>query len=94
MRVVAERLNVSIDVVTYVLRTLDVPRRSYKEASNLAFEAKPLSFSIRKGRSLYSQEMMLIGAMLYWAEGYKRETATGVDFANSDPDMAALFSRF
>ena len=32
--------------------------------------------------------------MLYWAEGYKQPKAFGVDFANSDPDMAMLFLEF
>ena len=94
MREVALRLNVSIDAVTYALRKNAVPRRSLKEASRLAFEAKIPSFVIRKSRSVLTREMELIGAMLYWAEGYKRDTASGVDFANSDPDMAALFFRF
>ena len=38
--------------------------------------------------------MDLIGAMLYWAEGYKTGKASGLDFANSDPDMVQLFMRF
>jgi len=94
MREVALRLNVSLDAVTYVLRRSSVPRRSLKEASRLTFEAKAPSFIIRKSRNVLRHEMELIGAMLYWAEGYKRETASGVDFANSDPDMAALFFCF
>lgn len=32
--------------------------------------------------------------MLYWAEGYKAGKQTAIDFANSDPDMAAVFVRF
>src|SRR3989344_3157109 len=80
MRDVALRLNVSLDAVTYVLRRSSVPRRSLKEASRLTFEAKAPSFIIRKSRNVLRHEMELIGAMLYWAEGYKRETASGVDF--------------
>ena len=94
MREVALRLNVSLDAVTYAMRKSAVPRRSLKEASRLAFEAKTPSFAVRKSRNPLRREMELIGAMLYWAEGYKRETASGVDFANSDPDMAALFFHF
>lgn len=94
MRVVADRYGVSIDAVTYVLRKTNIPRRSLKEANHLAFEAKTPSFTIRATRSSYDKTMDLIGAMLYWAEGYKRDTAGGIDFANSDPDMALLFFRF
>lgn len=46
---------------------------------------------------LSKYELLLIGATLYWAEGYNRDT-TGkgheVCFANSSPDMVKLFLRF
>ena len=47
--------------------------------------------------SLSKYELMLIGATLYWAEGYKIEIqkgTPGICFANSDPHMVALFLRF
>ena len=40
---------------------------------------------------------MVIGAMLYWGEGYKgddKNPAKLVDFANSDPDMIKIFLKF
>jgi len=52
-----------------------------------ANEIKPLS----------EYELLLIGATLYWAEGWKRETQGkphGICFANSDPGMVRLFLRF
>ena len=39
----------------------------------------------------------MIGAMLYWGEGYKgsHESPAGlVDFANSDPEMIQMFLKF
>ena len=91
MRAVAEHYGVSIDAVTYVLSKFSVPGRSFSEANRLKFEAKPPSFTVR---AQTNKELEIIGAMLYWAEGYKRETACGIDFANSDPDMALLFLQF
>jgi len=94
MREVAQRFSVSIDAVVYVLRKTRTPRRSFSEASHITFANKKPSFSLRKGNSRSRREMELMGATLYWAEGYKTAKATGIDFANSDPDMAQLFLRF
>lgn len=93
MRAVAERMNVPIGAITYVLRALAVPRRSHHEARRIAFFSKKPSFSMRKA-SRRSPELEAIGAMLYWAEGYKTESAGSVDFANSNPAMVELFIRF
>lgn len=94
MREVANHLKVSIDAVTYVLRKNNVSRRSLREASRLAFEAKAPSFTVKKSSSREEKDLEFAGALLYWAEGYKTEKAHGLDFANSDPDMALLFMRF
>ena len=94
MQEVADRYRVSIDAIVYVLRKTKTPRRSFKEASGVAFQNKKPSFVIRKGISTHRREMNLLGAALYWAEGYKTSKAMGIDFANSDPDMAQLFLRF
>lgn len=94
MRAVANQMSVSIDAVTYVLRRIKVPRRDFKAASRLAYEAKTPTFSIRAGNARRVSELDAVGAMLYWAEGYKRETASGIDFANSDADMSKLFLKF
>ena len=91
MRVVAKHYGVSIDAVVYVLRKIAVPRRSFTEASRIKFEAQQPSFSFRQKPS---KELKMIGTMLYWAEGYKTEKASGVDFANSDPDMVLVFLNF
>jgi len=48
-------------------------------------------------KSISKYELLLIGAALYWAEGWNRDTTGkghGVCFANSNPDMVKLFLRF
>lgn len=48
------------------------------------------------------QELLLVGAVLYWAEGYKRLKIRGgkelmshaISFVNADPAMIAVFLRF
>src|SRR3989344_84414 len=91
MREVAEKYGVSIDAVTYVLRKSTIPRRSFIEANRLVFEKKTASFTLKLKRD---KELETIGAMLYWAEGYKTDKAKGVDFANSNPFMVELFIKF
>src|SRR4030042_301237 len=52
-----------------------------------ADEIKPLS----------KYELLLIGAALYWAEGYNRQDKVPspyISFGNSNPDMVVLFLRF
>lgn len=51
--------------------------------------------------SMDIQTLRIVGAALYWAEGYKREyghskakTSHAVSFANTDPQMVMIFLRF
>lgn len=94
MQKVADYYGISIGAVTYVLRKNKIPRRSFKDANRIVFENKKPSFNVRRGSSTHRREMDLMGAALYWAEGYKTSKAMGIDFANSDPDMAQLFLKF
>jgi len=62
-----------------------IENKKIKKAA--ANEIKPLS----------RYELLLVGATLYWGEGYKRETrgkGHGICFVNSDPDMIKLFISF
>jgi hypothetical protein len=91
MRLVANQYGVSIGAVVYVLRKSNIPRRSFAEANRLRFEVALPSFSLQLKPG---KEFEMMGAMLYWAEGYKQPKAFGIDFANSDPDMALVFLKF
>ena len=42
--------------------------------------------------TISQRELVLIGAALYWSEGFKRDSRLG--FANSDPEMIKLFLRW
>ena len=94
MREIGEYFGVSLDAVTYFMRKHDIARRTTTESNRVQFERKSPSFIVRRSCSVHARDMSLIGAMLYWAEGHKRDTANGIDFANSDPDMAFLFFHF
>ncbi len=49
--------------------------------------------SSREIHSLKHGDLKILGAALYWAEGYKRAKWSAV-FCNSDPDMVKLMMRF
>lgn len=63
---------------------------------------KMQSEGVDKIRNLTKREMMLIGAALYWGEGYKKLavrngkeiTAHNISFTNADPSMVHMFVRF
>lgn len=94
MREIAEKFNVSIDAIVYGMRKQNIPRRSFKETNALLFENKKPSFVRVNNPSKTTKELMLVGAMLYWAEGYKSVKGATVDFANSDSEMIKLFLLF
>lgn len=94
MREIAEKLDVSIDAIVYFMRKNRIPRRSFKETSALLFENKKLSFRENNKLSSAEEKLKLIGLILYWSEGYKTVRSSGIDFANSDADMIAIFVKF
>jgi len=54
------------------------------------------SFS-KKIKPITDYDLLLLGASLYWGEGYKRHSrgcGEHVSFCNSDPDMIKIFLRF
>ena len=91
MSEVAKRLGVSIDSVVYLMRKNKLERRKFTEASKITFQNKPLSFKTKKINSPRDKEQEIAGLMLYWAEGYKSSKSSGIDFANSDPEMIKVF---
>lgn len=52
----------------------------------------------RKIGKIDNRELLLLGAALYWAEGYKRHggkrASPHISFSNSDVDMVRVFLRF
>lgn len=94
MRRVAENLGVSIDAVTYFMRRHKLNRRTLQEDSVIRFKNKPLSYSIKQNLTQELEALRVIGVTLYWGEGYKTEKSSGIDLANSDAVMVAVFVRF
>jgi DNA-binding CsgD family transcriptional regulator len=93
-REIAEKTNTGIDAVYYTLRLLKVARRSHSENSKTRFARKPLSYHIKTSLSQSEELLKTASIMLYWAEGYKVGDMTTIDFANSDPAMALIFTKF
>jgi len=53
--------------------------------------------AIKQISRLSKRDLLLVGASLYWAEGYKRQNGLRtpqLDIANSDPALIAIFLRF
>ncbi|KKR04128.1 MAG: hypothetical protein UT32_C0034G0008 [Parcubacteria group bacterium GW2011_GWC2_39_14] len=75
-----------------------------KNQTNLAQQRALLNRTVATSeiKNLTQKELKLVGAALYWAEGYKRliikngkeRTYHPVSFANSDPNLIKLFLRF
>lgn len=68
-------------------RTEAIKIENQKIRESSASEINPLS----------KYELLLIGAALYWAEGYNRQDKVPspcISFGNSNPDMVILFLRF
>lgn len=91
---IAARLGVGLDSVYYFMRRNKLPRRSFSAQNSLRFERKAPSFKIKMALDGKERELRAMGAMLYWAEGFQAEHANLVDFANSKPEMIAVFLRF
>lgn len=96
MKAVGEELGVSLFCVMYFMRKNNLKRRTLKEDQKQRFENKKPSFTVRR-KNKYTDELSVIGAMLYWGEGYKgndENPANHIDFTNSDVDMVQLFLVF
>lgn len=93
-REIAETLNCSIDAVYYAMRKNEIARRKPSVNSKIRFERKPLSYTLKEISTKHDEALKISGVMLYWSEGYKTEKSSGIDFANSDPEMQKLFIHF
>lgn len=94
---IALRFNVSTDAVLFLMRKHGVKRRNCLEVQQRRFIKSKPSFIKNKINTSKLKELAAIGAMLYWGEGSKgsiENPASTVDFANSDPNMIAVFMKF
>ena len=94
MQKIANILNVTPKAVIYFMKKHNLKRRSFPEISALRFKMSTPSFKVRKNLGNKKKELKIAGAILYWAEGYKTEKSSGIDFTNSDPEMIKVFMNF
>ncbi|OHA61569.1 MAG: hypothetical protein A2556_02320 [Candidatus Vogelbacteria bacterium RIFOXYD2_FULL_44_9] len=91
---IAKTLGVSLDSTYYFMRRNDLKRRLASESNNLIWQKKLPSYVLNNKLGPKAEQLKNIGVTLYWGEGYKAESACGVDFANSDIEMIKVFMRF
>lgn len=93
-REIAVRLNTTIKIVYSDLRRNGIARRKAQEYTRITFERKPLSFSYKTRLQSDEQVLCNVALAIYWCEGFQTEKATGIDFANSNPEMVKIFVAF
>jgi len=92
---IAKKLKTTTWTVLGFMTRNNIPRRTFKEANEICFENKPLSFSLKKRLSARDEKLKMTGVFLYWAEGAKLSGKNcGIDFANSNPEMIRIFVKF
>ena len=91
---VAKKMGVSIDAVFYCMRKNGIERRKNNETNAIKYQKAATSFRLKKINSEELRTLKVIGVMLYWGEGGKSDTMSGIDFANSDRDMIIMFLKF
>jgi hypothetical protein len=94
MKQIGDTLGYSLNAVYYFMRKHQIRRRDLKASAATRFAQKAPSFTIKIANTQEADLLKHIGAVLYWAEGYKTEKSAGIDFANSDPAMVSIFLRF
>lgn len=94
MQEIANSLGCSVSVVRYWLDKNGIKRRSISEAINNVYALKfnKTPFQLKSNLTSKENDLKIAGIMLYWGEGAK--TGNSVKFANSDPDMIAMFVKF
>lgn len=88
---IAKILGLKEDFIYRLMKKYNIPRRNESEASYVFYKFKP-QFKIKENLSIEEENLRIAGIMLYWAEGSKK--TSGIDFANSDPDMIRVFLKF
>lgn len=95
MGMVAEELETSPSKVRYWLEKNNIPRRNRSKAGYLAHKQRfnRLPCNIKKKLLPKERELLISGLMLYWAEGWKKNSGC-VALSNSDPKLMQLFLEF
>jgi len=93
-----KRLNKRSNIGTQILirRNKDQTINAWKRAM------RTQNTTMNEVGKLSHREILLVGAALYWGEGYKKlqmrdgkaKTSHGISFVNSDPEMVRFFMRF
>ncbi|MFH1281006.1 MAG: hypothetical protein ABIJ43_04440 [Candidatus Beckwithbacteria bacterium] len=92
MNQVGSKMNTSVWAICSTMKRHSVKRRTSAQTNKIKFYNSPLSFSPKKNLTKKELQLKIAGLMLYWAEGAKGYFA--VDFANSNPYMIKLFTKF
>mgnify|MGYP001573687061 CR=1 FL=1 len=91
---VAEKLNLSLSKIKYVLEKNGIKKRKISEAIrylNITKFNKGI-FKIKEKLSEQEEKLRIAGVMLYWGEGTK--SGNCVTLSNSNPKMVTLFLKF
>lgn len=92
---VAKRLKTTTWTILGFMARNNIKRRTFREANQICFKNKSLTFSLKKRLSTKDKRLKIAGIFLYWAEGAKlSEKNCGIDFANSNPEMIRIFVKF
>lgn len=94
MQKIADKLDVSIDAVSYFMRKHDLARRSPQDSNSIRYQKAECSFQLKELKTEKMRTLKAIGTMLYWGEGCKSDKVGVVDFANCDEDMIVTFMKF
>lgn len=92
MKETAQRLGSTLNCVSSVMHREGIVMRSPAETNRIKFYRSPLSFNFKTNLTTQEKKLKIAALMLYWAEGYKK--GSGIDIANSDPKILAIFLKF
>lgn len=90
-------INRNESTVYKFMKRNSLPRRTFREANEIKFNKKPLTYLVKQNLSPEEEKLKIAGIMLYWAEGTKiniNKKRLIVEFTNSDSKMIKLFLKF
>jgi hypothetical protein len=87
------KMNCNVWAISSAMKRHSIKRRSSSHTNRIRYYRSPLSFQSKQILTQKEQQLKIAGLMLYWAEGSKKQPHR-VDFANSDPLMIKVFTKF